>query len=71
MVLPLRSPVTNFELQTYAGQTPLLVERPESLTRLVDDLAAHPADAVALDTEADSFHHYFEKVCRLQLSRGG
>lgn len=70
-MLPLRSPVTNAASQTYAGQTPLLAERPEGLARLVEDLAAHPADAVALDTEADSFHHYFEKVCLIQLARDG
>lgn len=56
---------------TYAGHTPLLVAEPESLGRLVDDLSAHPGDAIALDTEADSFHHYFEKVCLLQLAKGG
>ncbi len=70
-MLPLRSPVTNATSQTYAGQTPLLAERPESLARLVADLEAHPDDEVALDTEADSFHHYFEKVCLIQLSRDG
>jgi ribonuclease D len=30
-----------------------------------------PGVDVALDTEADSFHHYFEKVCLLQLSWDG
>ena len=29
------------------------------------------ADRVVLDTEADSFHHYFEKVCLIQLSLAG
>jgi ribonuclease D len=29
------------------------------------------AERVALDTEADSLHSYFEKVCLLQLSLGG
>ena len=29
------------------------------------------ADRVALDTEADSLHNYFEKVCLVQLSLGG
>ena len=56
---------------TYAAQTPSLVADADSLGRLVADLSAHPADPVALDTEADSFHHYFEKVCLLQLSRDG
>ncbi|MRR13716.1 hypothetical protein EG835_15000, partial [bacterium] len=57
--------------KTYAEQTPLLVADADSLGRLVGDLAAHPDDDVALDTEADSFHHYFEKVCLLQLARAG
>ncbi|MFC1890608.1 ribonuclease D, partial [Thermodesulfobacteriota bacterium] len=29
------------------------------------------AGEIALDTEADSLHHYFEKVCLIQLSTGG
>ncbi len=29
------------------------------------------AQRVALDTEADSLHNYFEKVCLVQLSLGG
>ena len=29
------------------------------------------AERVALDTEADSLHNYFEKVCLVQLSFGG
>ncbi len=57
--------------ETYAEQTPRLIADAESLGRLVEDLAAHPDDDVALDTEADSFHHYFEKVCLLQLARAG
>ena len=57
--------------KTYAKQTPHLIADAESLGRLVEDLAAHPGDDVALDTEADSFHHYFEKVCLLQLARAG
>jgi len=70
-VLPLRLLVTSNEPATYAAQTPLLVADAPALERLVDDLAAYPDDAVALDTEADSFHHYFEKVCLLQLARDG
>jgi ribonuclease D len=30
-----------------------------------------PSQRVALDTEADSLHHYFEKVCLIQLTVGG
>jgi ribonuclease D len=38
----------------------------EMLIRRVDT-----AEQVALDTEADSLHNYFEKVCLIQLSLGG
>ena len=34
-------------------------------------LDQRPAADVALDTEADSFHHYFEKACLLQLAWDG
>jgi len=37
-----------------------------SLDALIASLRG--ADRVALDTEADSLHHYFEKVCLLQLT---
>ncbi len=70
-MLPLRPPVTPPELHTYAVQTPLLVADARALDALLAELAAHPSDDVALDTEADSFHHYFEKVCLLQLARNG
>ena len=70
-MLPLPRLVTSSDLPTYAEQTPHLVAEADALDRLVADLAAHPADAVALDTEADSFHHYYEKACLLQLSRDG
>ncbi|MFW6303563.1 MAG: ribonuclease D, partial [Candidatus Sumerlaeota bacterium] len=41
----------------------------------VDGLAhvvelCHNAERVAIDTEADSLHHYFEKVCLIQISVG-
>ena len=38
---------------------------------LLAALDESPGVDVALDTEADSFHHYFEKVCLLQLSWDG
>lgn len=70
-MLTLRWPVSSTNHITYAEQTPFLVADAEDLARLLGDLAAHPDDDVALDTEADSFHHYFEKVCLLQLARAG
>ena len=38
------------------------------LERLIEHIGA--AERVALDTEADSLHNYFEKVCLIQLSLG-
>ena len=37
---------------------------------LLDDLLGHlrPQRTVALDTEADSFHHYRPQVCLIQIS---
>ena len=43
----------------------------ESFGALLAALDENPGVDVALDTEADSFHHYFEKVCLLQLSWDG
>jgi ribonuclease D len=38
----------------------------EALVRRV-----HQSERIALDTEADSLHNYFEKVCLIQLSLDG
>lgn len=45
------------------------VDSVEALARLTEDLSVVPR--VGLDTEADSLHHYFEKVCLIQLSFSG
>ncbi len=45
------------------------VDSAESLARLTEALSA--TSRVGLDTEADSLHHYFEKVCLIQLSFSG
>ncbi len=42
------------------------INSPEALSRLMEALQA--ADPIALDTEADSFHHYQPKVCLIQLT---
>jgi ribonuclease D len=42
------------------------VDTTEGLSRLTEALRG--ATRVGLDTEADSLHHYFEKVCLIQLS---
>jgi len=43
-----------------------LVDTAEGLEALLPGLAE--ATEIALDTEADSLHHYFEKVCLIQMS---
>ncbi len=43
----------------------------DSLGALLEGLDARAGADVALDTEADSFHHYFEKACLLQLAWDG
>ena len=56
-------------LQTPESEDYVYVQEPaalESLTRLVGE-----TERVAVDTEADSLHNYFEKVCLVQLSLGG
>ena len=49
------------------GDTPLIIiEDTAALEELVEDLAKKPI--IGIDTEADSFHHYQEKVCLIQVS---
>lgn len=49
------------------GSTPLiLVETPEALAACAEALAK--ATCIGVDTESDSFHHYREKVCLIQIS---
>lgn len=43
-----------------------IVDTPDSLAALLDHVL--PAPVVALDTEADSFHHYYEKLCLIQVA---
>jgi len=45
------------------------IDTPKALNRVVEELSH--ANRVGLDTEADSLHHYYEKVCLLQLSFTG
>ena len=44
------------------------IDTTEALAAWVDAVGSGP---LAVDTEADSFHHYREKVCLVQLSAGG
>jgi ribonuclease D len=45
------------------------IDRQEPLDRAMDQVAAQPV--VAIDTEADSLHSYFDKVCLIQISIPG
>jgi len=45
------------------------IESADQLEALIGRL--RPVARVALDTEADSLHHYYEKVCLIQLSFNG
>lgn len=46
-----------------------MIQTDSELSDLLPKLA--PVDRVAVDTEADSLHCYFEKLCLVQLSVGG
>ncbi|MFA5167632.1 MAG: HRDC domain-containing protein [Candidatus Omnitrophota bacterium] len=56
-------------MNTKDGLKYTYVDSAESLAQLTGVLSA--ASRVGLDTEADSLHHYFEKVCLIQLSFSG
>lgn len=44
------------------------IDTPDAIPLLVD--ALNGADIIAIDTEADSFHHFHHKVCLIQLAVG-
>ena len=49
------------------GDTPLLiVDTPEKLVEMCDALQGEPV--IGVDLEADSMHHYQEKICLIQVS---
>ncbi|RME24076.1 MAG: ribonuclease D [Deltaproteobacteria bacterium] len=49
------------------GDTPLvMIEDDAGLASLCEELSQR--DTIAVDTESDSFHHYQEKVCLIQIS---
>lgn len=47
---------------------PMLVETPDAFERLLDVVAREPE--IAVDTEADSFYSYRDKVCLFQVTAG-
>jgi ribonuclease D len=56
---------------TDARRSAAFVDEEAALDALITGLDTAPEGDVSFDTEADSFHHYFEKVCLLQLAAGG
>ncbi len=50
----------------FEGTPLVMIETTEALEALVEQL--RDAAVVGVDTESDSFHHYQEKVCLIQLS---
>jgi ribonuclease D len=48
---------------------PLWIDTPEGVRQVADRCAV--ASRIALDTEADSMHSYFHKVCLIQVSANG
>ena len=55
-------------LNKSASESFVYVRERAAMETLIERIAS--AERVALDTEADSLHNYFEKVCLLQLSLG-
>ncbi len=51
------------------ARSPRPAATPAALAAVVERLRG--ASRLALDTEADSLHHHFEKVCLIQISHGG
>ena len=45
------------------------VDSPDALAEWIDHLCG--AQRIAVDTESDSFHHYQEKVCLIQMTANG
>ena len=56
-------------LQTPDSERYVYVRELGAMKTLVERIAG--TETVAVDTEADSLHNYFEKVCLIQLSLGG
>ncbi len=56
-------------LQTPESEGYVYIRESNTLERLIRRIRG--AERVAVDTEADSLHNYFEKVCLVQLSLGG
>jgi ribonuclease D len=57
-----------YSLNTPKSENYVYVRERAAMEALIERIGA--AERVALDTEADSLHNYFEKVCLIQLSLG-
>jgi ribonuclease D len=53
----------------YPDKPPIWVDTPDALAALIQCLDREPV--IAVDTESDSLHAYFEKVCLIQFSVPG
>jgi ribonuclease D len=56
----------NDEAAAHSPPPYMLVSTSECFSRMLDSLL--PATRLAIDIEADSLYHYFEKVCLIQIS---
>lgn len=54
--------------QIVTDTTPLYIDTPRALDAWLKQIAHEPI--VGVDTESDSFHHYREKVCLIQMTAG-
>jgi ribonuclease D len=61
--------VTKETASVFARDSAPFVETAEALTPILATIAPH--EKVAVDTEADSLHCYFEKLCLIQISVPG
>lgn len=63
-----RTGQTGVEVKMMEETPLLLVETTRDLKEVADSLALAPV--IGIDTESDSFHHYQERVCLIQISDG-
>ena len=53
-------------LNSEPAQSYSYIDRQSALSNLIEHI--RKSERIAIDTEADSYHHYFEKVCLIQLT---
>ena len=63
-------PVTSKQVLTEPVEIPYVyVDNDVKMQQLIENMSA--SDSIAIDTEADSLYHYYQKVCLIQLSFSG